>query len=45
MEVDPAALDAAVAKHRFSGVATVHVAGRRTLERVSGWATVGTAYR
>lgn len=43
MQVDPAALDsaaldAAVAKNRFSGVVTVDVGDRRVLERVEGFA-------
>ena len=33
MHVDPAALEAAVAKRAFTGVATVDVGERRTLER------------
>ena len=38
MEIPEGALDDAVAKDSFTGVATVHVGGRRTYERVSGWA-------
>jgi CubicO group peptidase (beta-lactamase class C family) len=37
MHVDPRALDDAVAKESFTGVATVDVAGRRTLERCEGF--------
>ncbi len=37
MHVDPATLDAAVAKHAFTGVATVDVGDRRTLERCEGF--------
>ncbi|MFA4841254.1 MAG: serine hydrolase domain-containing protein [Agrococcus sp.] len=37
MHVDPAMLDAAVAKRAFTGVATVDVADRRTLERCEGF--------
>lgn len=41
MEIDPRVLDHAVARNRFSGVATVHLAGRRTYERVEGFAHRG----
>lgn len=41
MEVDPHALDEAVARSSFTGVATVHVAGQRTFERVEGFAHRG----
>ncbi|GAA1423805.1 serine hydrolase domain-containing protein [Agrococcus citreus] len=37
MHVDPEALDAAVAKHAFTGVATVDRGDRRTLERCEGF--------
>lgn len=37
MHVDPTTLDAAVAKHAFTGVATVDVGDRRTMERVEGF--------
>ena len=41
MEVDPRSLDDAVAKNAFTGVATVHVDGARTFERVEGFAHRG----
>jgi CubicO group peptidase (beta-lactamase class C family) len=37
VEISQSALDDAVTRNRFSGVATVHVAGRRTFERVEGF--------
>ena len=37
MEIDQHALDDAVDRDRFTGVATVHVDGRRTFERVEGF--------
>ena len=37
MHVDPALLDAAVAKHAFTGVATVDAGERRTMERCEGF--------
>ncbi len=37
MHVDPTTLDAAVAKHAFTGVATVDVGDRRRLERCEGF--------
>lgn len=37
MHVDPVALDDAVRKHAFTGVATVDVGDRRTLERCEGF--------
>lgn len=37
MHVDPATLDAAVAKSAFTGVATVDVGDRRTMERCEGF--------
>ncbi|GAA1477155.1 serine hydrolase domain-containing protein [Nocardioides aestuarii] len=37
MEVPEGALDDAVTRSSFTGVATVHVAGQRTFERVEGW--------
>jgi len=36
MHVDPEALDTAVAKHAFTGVAAIDVGDRRTLERCEG---------
>ena len=45
MEVDPRSLDDAVAKNAFTGVATVHVDGARTFERVEGFTTAVTACR
>jgi CubicO group peptidase (beta-lactamase class C family) len=41
VEIDPGALDDAVARNAFTGVATVHVDGRRTFERVEGFAHRG----
>ncbi len=38
MEIDPRSLDDAVAQGSFTGVVTVHVDGRRTFERVEGFA-------
>lgn len=37
MHVDPEALDAAVAKHAFTGVATIDEGERRTMERCEGF--------
>ncbi|KGN29656.1 beta-lactamase [Knoellia sinensis KCTC 19936] len=37
MHVEPSTLDAAVAKHAFTGVITIDIAGERVLERTEGF--------